>query len=687
MEKQPHNITPKNTDLEVLKTHFPQCFTKEGNFDFEKFKAELSSQDIDFSHESYRLDWLGKSYARLLATDKTTTFLTEDVTHNNLPENQNSENILIKGDNLEVLKHLSNAYHSKIKMIYIDPPYNTGSDGFVYQDDRKFTAEQLQTLAGISPSRAERILEFTQSKSNSHSAWLTFMYPRLYIAKRLLTDNGVIFISIDDNEVAQLRLLCDEIFGEENFVAEFPRITKKAGKTTDLVAKNTDYLLLYSKTNNVLLNKIQFEDDKYNGEDEYLEERGNYKLSQTLDYGSIQYSPSLDYEIELEGKIFRPGNVSKEKMEERQKANPKSDFCWRWSKELFQFGLENDFIVVKNDRIYTKTYKNATISKNKKGYFIDFTERKKSISSLEFIENKYSNDNAKKDLSKYFDEKVFEYSKPISLISKIIDFTTDNELLNKIIDISTQKEDIILDFFAGSGTTADAVMQLNREDGGNRKFILVQLPEPIDPKKSKTAYDFVKNELGVAEPTIFDITKERIIRSSKQNAVSDKPQKEDLFSEEEPTAYGIQPNTSTGFKIFATTPIWDNYEEEYENFDPQIELFDPENITEEDIATLLTTWKTYDGIPLTTSLEKVDLGGYTAYYGQEKLYLMDKKFATENLKNLVEKIDNDTAFNPISVVIFGHHFESKAIRELTENLKNYSNKKQSENNISVVARY
>lgn len=659
MEKQPHNITPKNTDLEVLKTHFPQCFTKEGNFDFEKFKAELSSQDIDFSRESYRLDWLGKSYARLLATDKTTTFLTEDVAHNNLPENQNSENILIKGDNLEVLKHLSNAYHSKIKMIYIDPPYNTGSDGFVYQDDRKFTAEQLQTLAGISPSRAERILEFTQSKSNSHSAWLTFMYPRLYIAKRLLTDNGVIFISIDDNEVAQLRLLCDEIFGEENFVGE---ISVSKGTTTgqdaNKIGSSIDYILMYSKNANIFELKGLPLSEKDEKRFSHQDERGKYSLLQFRKTGTgdrKEDRPNLYYGLKApNGKEVFPIGPTGYKSR------------WRTSKETFCNWEKEGLIEWKEDNSDEKTSYKPYVK-----YY--FEGRTKQVSNL--WNDIDGNKKASIEIKNLLGEKVFDFPKPTDLIKRCIAISNINN------------NDLILDFFAGSGTTADAVMQLNREDGGNRKFILVQLPEPIDPKKSKTAYDFVKNELGVAEPTIFDITKERIIRSSKQNAVSDKPQKEDLFSEEEPTAYGIQPNTSTGFKIFATTPIWDNYEEEYESFDPQIELFDPENITEEDIATLLTTWKTYDGIPLTTSLEKVDLGGYTAYYGQEKLYLMDKKFATENLKNLVEKIDNDTAFNPISVVIFGHHFESKAIRELTENLKNYSNKKQSENNISVVARY
>ena len=167
------------------------------------------------------MDWLGKSYAWLLASDEVTTLLKEDEEWNKKHENNNSQNLLIKGDNQEVLKHLSNAYYEKIKMIYIDPPYNTGSDGFVYADDRKFTVSELKQLAGLDEEKAKRILEFTKSNSNSHSAWLTFMYPRLYIAKQLLRDDGVIFISIDDNEVAQLRILMDEIFGEENFVGVF----------------------------------------------------------------------------------------------------------------------------------------------------------------------------------------------------------------------------------------------------------------------------------------------------------------------------------------------------------------------------------------------------------------------------------------------------------------------------------
>ena len=687
------DIKVPNKDLEILKMHFPHCFDKDGKFDIVKFQQQLNTQNIEltFEKESYGLDWLGKSYARLLASDPATTLLKADETHNRKPENANSENLLIKGDNLEVLKHLANAYYEKVKMIYIDPPYNTGNDDFVYNDDRKYTVKDLQNLIGIDEEKAKRILAFTQSKSNSHSAWLTFMYPRLYIAKQLLRDDGVIFVSIDDNEVAQLRLLMDEVFGEENFVAEFPRITKKAGKTTDLVAKNTDYLICYRKTDKVILEKNSFEDSKYDGVDEFYEERGNFKLSQTLDYNSIQYSKSLDYEIKLNGIIYRPGNVSKEQMEARQNAKPKSDFCWRWSKDLFEFGLKSGFIVVKNGRIYTKTYKNAIIKKDKnKGYYVEIQERKKANSTLEFIDNRYSNDNSTKDISKYFDEKVFEYSKPISLIYKIT-------------EISTGNNDFILDFFAGSGTTGDAVMQLNAEDGGNRKYILVQLPEPIDPKKNKTAYDFVKDELK-AEPTIFEITKERLLRAAKkiktetiekkiaekQKEIKELEGKLDFENNDEKIKQ-LQKEIDTlekqdlGFKIFETMPIWEEYDFEAEQFDSSQTLFDTDKLSKDDIKALLVTWKTYDGIPLTQDLASVDLGGYTAYYGIGRLYLMNKGFTTDNLKALLNKIDSDKHFEPKSIIAFGYHMESKSLREISENLKTYNNKKKSD--IDFITRY
>ena len=211
---------------------------------------------MNISREFFEINWLGKSYAKLLCNLPPETLLSEDKAHNIKPKNAHSQNLLICGDNLEVLKHLKNAYQNKLKMIYIDPPYNTDSGGFVYQDDRKFTPKQFSSLANISLdeadrilNEADRILKFTAKGSNSYSAWLTFMYPCLYIARDLLKEEDVIFISIEDNEVSQLKLLCDEVFGEINFEADIIW-QKKYAATNDVKGFSNlhDYILVYRKS-------------------------------------------------------------------------------------------------------------------------------------------------------------------------------------------------------------------------------------------------------------------------------------------------------------------------------------------------------------------------------------------------------------------------------------------------------
>lgn len=240
------HVTANSEQIAVLKKHFPNCFDKEGNFLVDKLSEIVKKDGVDLSHEGYKLDWLGKSYARLLANEKPRTLIAPNKEHNAKDQNKNSNNLLIKGDNLQVLKHLKNAYTESVKVIYIDPPYNTGSDGFVYQDDRKFTKEELANLANVSEEDAQRILDFTDRGSNSHSAWLTFIYPRLYVARELLREDGVIFISIDDNEQAQLKLLCDEVFGEENFVAKMMIIANPGGRDYNQIAVTHEYLYCYA---------------------------------------------------------------------------------------------------------------------------------------------------------------------------------------------------------------------------------------------------------------------------------------------------------------------------------------------------------------------------------------------------------------------------------------------------------
>ena len=297
-QKITNNIKAPNNDLEVLKKHFSHCFDANGKFQIAKLQQSLEEKEANFSSESYGLEWLGKSYARILASDAATTLLKEDEAHNKKSENADAQNLLLKGDNLEVLKHLSNAYHEKIKMIYIDPPYNTGSDGFVYKDDRNFKVSELQYLAGIDGEKAKRIYDFTRS-SNSHSAWLTFMYPRLYIAKRLLQDDGVIFISIDDNEVAQLRILMDDIFGEENLIGQIANTNNPKGRSDDkFVATAHEYLFIYAKNKDkTYWNGFEPEEKitiRYNKEDEGKKYR-EIDLRKTGDNDRKEDRPNLFY--------------------------------------------------------------------------------------------------------------------------------------------------------------------------------------------------------------------------------------------------------------------------------------------------------------------------------------------------------------------------------------------------------
>lgn len=645
-----NNIKSVNDDLAKLKQHFPHCFDKDGNFQLEKFKNNLTEKEINFSTESYGLDWLGKSYARLLASDPATTLLKADESHNAKPENINSENLLIKGDNLEVLKHLVNAYHEQVKMIYIDPPYNTGSDGFVYNDDRKFTVAQLQELTGVDAEKAKRILDFTKQKSNSHSAWLTFMYPRLYIAKQLLKDDGVIFVSIDDNEVAQLRLLMDEVFGEENFVSEIIWNSKyTTSNDAKYVSNQHEPILFYAKNKNNfnigLLPRTDKQDKDYKNKDN--DPKGPWKATPLHAKSGTE---SNNYKITfLNGKIWSPPNgrypiYSKDKIQ-----------------KLYHDG---ELYFNSNGGVDKKTY----LSEVKEGLTVG------SLWKYDEVGHTHSNN---EELAELVGKGVFDNPK-------------GSKLIKRILLVANTHSELILDFFAGSGTTGDAVMQLNAEDGGNRKYILVQLPEQIDEKKNKTAYDFVKNELK-AEPTIFEITKERLLRAAKKiNTNLDErilKLKQELDTQENQTEIDRleRCKSQNTFKTFETTPLWEDYNFEAEKFDNTQTLFDAGKLSKDDIKSLLITWKTYDGIALTHDLESIDLEGYTAYYGGGTLYLMDKDFSSINLKALLTMIDTEHSFSPSSIICFGYHFESARIRELAENIKSYSNKKNID--IDFVTRY
>lgn len=617
--------------LETLKKLFPDLFTNEGKLNINELKKVVDPKSISET-ERYELRWFGKSQAKRNAFSPSNATLIYDEQRS--INSRESENLIIEGENLEVLKLLSGSYREKIKCIYIDPPYNTGKD-FVYSDNFSQDKKAYWENAGVIEDGL-KIDTNTETDGRFHSNWLNMMYSRLLIARQLLREDGVIFISIDDNEVHHLRKLCDEVFGEENFVGELPRITKKAGKSSEHFAKNNDYVICYQKSDESQLNSFEHTDEGFKHQDEWVEERGVYKLNQTLDYGSIQYSASLDYEIEIAGVIYRPGSVTKEEMEARKLRNPKSDFCWRWSKDLFEFGYKNGFIVVKengSNRIYTKTYQNATIEKNEKGYFIDFKQRTKSISSLDLLDNEFSNDNSKKDLIGILNEAVFEYSKPVSLVKKLA-------------LVGMNEKEVFLDFFAGSGTTGQAIIELNKEDGGNRKFILVQIPELVNENGEAYKAGF---------KTISDITIERNKRVVQKLIEEKKNLQPDLFTNghKEDAVKGL------GFKVFKLVKS---------NF-PRVEFApDPEKTDEENIE-LLKKYISDKEAQLVTAFNRDELmteillkKGFNLNYTTQKQEQFKKNeiyLATDGEKETL--ICLDLTIEMETVVYFKKHTDKKFI--------------------------
>lgn len=508
--RKPKFETPDLTseNIEKIAALFPNCITEMPDeerstpekkvykraVNFELLKQMLSPDVVD-GDEAYEFTWVGKKAAIVEANKPIRKTLRPCVAESK--DWDTTENLYIEGDNLEVLKLLQESYLGKVKMIYIDPPYNTGND-FIYADDFKMESEEWKVESGEWSEEGDRLFKNTDTNGRFHSDWCSMIYSRLMLARNLLKDDGVIFISIDDNEVDDLMKIANDAFGKDNFLACFPRVTKKAGKTTDAIAKNHDYILAYSKSTSPTLFLPSHTDEGFRFSDEYETQRGKYKLNQTLDYDSLQYSASLDYPITVEGETFYPGQSYEKYLDRKNGNHARADWAWRWSKDLFDFGYKNGFIVIKKydgySRIYTKTYQNCKITKTASGFTIEYIQRTKAISTLEFVENEYSNDNSKKNLTSLFESSVFDYSKPTALLKTLAQY-------------SSAADDIVMDFFSGSATTAHAVMQLNAEDGGHRKFIMVQLPEKCDEKSEayKAGY---KN--------ICEIGKERIRRAGEK---------------------------------------------------------------------------------------------------------------------------------------------------------------------------
>ncbi|WP_455136965.1 site-specific DNA-methyltransferase [Thermophilibacter sp.] len=286
-----------------------------------------------------------------------------------------TQNLYIEGDNLDALKLLRNTYAGKVKMIYIDPPYNTGNDSFIYDDVfRENEAEYRVGNAAFDDEGNVLDSSFKQNNESNgrfHSNWCSMMYPRLLLARDLLSEDGLLFISLDTVEIANLQRMLQDIFGPTCVLGLFPRVTKRAGKSSD-IASNNDYVVLVGKTNSAVLKLPLHTDPGFSNKDEYFTERGAYKLNQTLDYDSLQYNKTMDYPFEIDGEVFVPGGSMDLYRQRHSGRHGRTDWVWRWSKDLLQFGLENGFVVVKEGRdrkrIYTKTYQDASIERTARGY-------------------------------------------------------------------------------------------------------------------------------------------------------------------------------------------------------------------------------------------------------------------------------------------------------------------------------
>lgn len=458
---------------DFIKENISSMLGSDGEPDLGKIRDILGLSSLN----GYELKFPGKGIANALYSAPIYKEL------KNIDENKSNkinENFIIKGDNLDALKILAKGYTNKIKMIYIDPPYNTMNNDFIYNDNFRADFDAIARISGLideSGNKSKNLEEMERifKGTRTHSAWLCFMYPRLKLARDLLKDDGVIFISIDDNEQANLKLLCDEIFGEENFVSSFVWQKKSGGGQAKYFYEGHEYILIYAKKKDLLNGLFKEKTNSKNIETDFIRKiHGRYTNNQKLKFLYEKYPNDIIEHRNLmfeELEIFKNENLIKqEKYDEiKEKLNNGIYFLKPYNEKF-------NLICKYNDSEISLLYS--------------------------IIKDVWNSDGATELESLFNGISLFSNPKPTNLLKILMNSVCDNN-------------DIILDFFAGSGTTAHAVMAQNLADNGNRKFILVQLDESIDEKKSKTAFDFCKNELKSSKPNISDITIERVKRAKK----------------------------------------------------------------------------------------------------------------------------------------------------------------------------
>jgi adenine-specific DNA-methyltransferase len=580
--------------IEKIKELLPNVINSDNQIDLKALNDLVGSENTTSNNQGYELTFAGKGLARAEADRETTKELKAETEQSkNFDE---TGNVIIRGDNIDSLKILYKNYHNSIKMIYIDPPYNTKSENFIYKDNFKQSDSKLIKEFGLGEDTTNFLDNIYGTRS--HSGWLSFMYPRLMLAKELLKDDGVIFISIDDNEQANLKIMCDEIFGEDNFVAQ---LIWKSGRTASShFTSEHEYVFVYSKNKNAL------DFFEYNGS-AIISDRTIKKPGIKNPLSTIDFPEGIDFESE--DKIFpnsfgesEPVKITQGVFESsgRKLKSPVSiEAAWAMKDMIQKWINGEDIIDQKGQKVKRFFFKSNGV--------LQYEKEKGTFHPKSIIES-YTTKQGSSEVSNLLDNGCFEFPKPTGLLG----FFT-----NAITNL--KNEDTILDFFAGSGTTAHAVMQQNAEDGGNRKFILCQLDEAIDPKKSKPAYDFCND--NKFEPVISSITIERVNRAG------------DKIKAENPDK-----NIDIGYKVFSHT------ERPRVDYDAREQKFNIMNQRAKTIDTLINmlvaTCK-----PLDTKIETIKADAI--YKADNEIYVVDKITADdlEPFKDLKINIDALADFN------------------------------------------
>ena len=647
-EKYNESVQPNTFFLENLKSKLPDFFSKDGKFDLDKFKSQLQEHNIDELKDGYQLNFIGKDYARRQAGEMPSTVIVPDEIQNN-GEGKNSKNLFFTGDNLEVLRHLQTNYAGKVDVIYIDPPYNTGQDDFAYPDSFEYSDDKLKDMFGLDDEQVER-LKSIQGKS-SHSAWLTFMYPRLQLAKRMLKRDGVIFISVDDNEDGNLKEICDEIFGESNFLAQV--VWERAYAPINLkknFSPSHDYMLVYGRDANVIetngIARNNTSDDRYQNPDN--DPRGPWSSS------DISVGPAI------QANIYPVTTPSGRVVE------PPAGRSWRLSQKAFYERLADNRIWFGADGNGVPRIKRFKSELKKTGITPMTIWKYKDVG--------HSQEATQKLQELMGGKKYFTYPKPVKLVQRAI-------------QLYSYEDSIILDFFAGSATTAEAVMKQNMDDGGHRRFIMVQLPE----KTYKTNEDGTpKLKDGRMIPTkggrsaledgymsIDEISRERIRRAAAKI-------REDN---------NLPEDFDGSFKHYRVVEPTRQTLEEVEDFDinntdlfnDMVSSFSSDALNVAGNAsgeqTIRTTWLAKDGYSFDADVKKVDFAGYEASLVEgSRLYLINDGWTSKNTEDLLNKLGTHQ-LTVQTIVLFGYSFNIAELRELEIGLK------QLDVNINLLKRY